>query len=123
MSELKTAQPHNAPFVGESELHGHAVDYRSYLRRCLYVFIAVLCTTALMIWISFLPHYGWPMKAGLILCVACVNAFLVAGFLMHLLSEKKMIYTLLGFVAVFFAGLMGLTIYAMQDMPAGTVFH
>ena len=123
MSELKTARQHNAQFVGESELHEHPVDYRSYLRRCLYVFIAVLCTTALMIWISFLPHYGWPMKAGLILCVACVNAFLVAGFLMHLLSEKKMIYTLLGFVAVFFAGLMGLTIYAMQDMPTGTVYH
>jgi heme/copper-type cytochrome/quinol oxidase subunit 4 len=123
MSELKTAQPHHTQFVGESELPEHAVDYRSYLRRCLYVFVAVVCTTALMIWISFLPHYGWPAKVELILCVACVNAFLVAGFLMHLLSEKKMIYTLLGFVAVFFAGLMGLTIYAMQDMPTGTVFH
>jgi len=123
MSELKTARQHNAQFVGESELPGHAVDYKSYLRRCGYVFVAVLCTTALMIWISFLPHYGWTAKVGLILCVACVNAFLVAGFLMHLLSEKKMIYTLLGFVAVFFAGLMGLTIYAMQDMPTGTTFH
>ena len=123
MSDLKTAQPPNAQSVGASELHQHPVDYKSYLRRCLYVLVAVLCTTALMIWISFLPHYDWPAKAGLILCVACVNAFLVAGFLMHLLSEKKMIYTLLGFVAVFFAGLMGLTIYAMHDMPVGTVFH
>ncbi len=42
---------------------------------------------------------------------------------MHLLSEKKMIYTLLGFTAFFFAGLMGLTIYAMHDMPTGTSFH
>jgi heme/copper-type cytochrome/quinol oxidase subunit 4 len=123
MNEMQTAKQHNAGVTGESELHEHAVDFRGYLRRCLYVFIAVVCTTALMIWISFLPHYGWPVKAGLILCVACVNAFLVAGFLMHLLSEKKMIYTLLGFVVVFFAGLMGLTIYAMQDMPTGTVFH
>jgi len=123
MSELKTVRQHNAQLVGESEWHEHPVDYRSYLRRCLYVFLAVLCTTALMIWISFLPHYGWPAKVGLILCVACVNAFLVAGLLMHLLSEKKMIYTLLAFVAVFFAGLMGLTIYAMHDMPLGTTFH
>ena len=123
MSELKITGPARPPLAGKAGAHEHAVDYRSYLRRCLYVFIAVLCTTALMIWISFLPHYGWPAKAGLILCVACVNAFLVASFLMHLLSEKKMIYTLLGFVAVFFAGLMGLTIYAMQDMPTGTVFH
>ena len=63
------------------------------------------------------------MKVALILAVACVNAFVVAGFLMHLMSEKKMIYTVLGFTVFFFAGLMGLTIYAMQDFPAGTVTH
>jgi heme/copper-type cytochrome/quinol oxidase subunit 4 len=101
----------------------HSVDFRSYGWRCLYVLVAVLGTTALMIWISFLPHYSWAAKAALILCVACVNAGLVAGFLMHLFSEKKMIYTLLAFVAVCCAGLMGLTIYAMHDMPPGTVFH
>ena len=43
-----------------------------------------------------------------------VNAFLVAGYLMHLLSEKKMIYTVLAFTVFFFAGLMGLTIWATQ---------
>ena len=123
MSDLKTVRQHNAQLTGESELHGHAVDFKSYLRRCLYVFIAVLCTTALMICASYLPHYGWPVKVTLILAVACVNAFLVAGFLMHLLSEKKMIYTLLAFTVFFFAGLMGLTIYAMHDMPSGTTFH
>jgi len=101
----------------------HAVDFRTYLRRCLYVFVAVLCTTSLMICASYLPHYSWAVKVALILAVACVNAFIVAGFLMHLLSEKKMIYTLLGFTAFFFAGLMGLTIYAMHDMPTGTAFH
>jgi hypothetical protein len=39
---------------------------------------------------------------------------------MHLISEKKMIYTLLAFTAFFFAGLMGLTVWAAQDMPLGT---
>ena len=101
----------------------HPVDFNSYVRRCVFIFTAVVCAVSLMIWVSFLPHYGWPVKAGLILCVACGNAFLVAGFLMHLLSEKKLIYTLLAFTGFFFAGLMGLTIYAMHDMPAGTSFH
>ena len=78
----------------------------------------------LMVWISFLPaHYGWPMKAALILAVACCNAFVVAGFLMHLISEKKMIYTVLAFTVFFVAGLFGLTLYAMKDFPAGTTFH
>lgn len=98
----------------------HPVDFKSYLRRCLYVFIAVICTTSLMICVSFLPGYGWTAKVGMILVIACVNAFVVAGFLMHLLSEKKLIYTTLAFTVFFFAGLMGLTIWAMHDLPAGS---
>jgi hypothetical protein len=102
----------------------HPVDFKSYLRRCVYVFIAVLCAVSLMIFISYLPQsYSWAMKVGLILTVACVNAFVVAGFLMHLLSEKKMIYTVLAFTVFFVAGLFALTIYAMHDFPAGTQMH
>lgn len=98
----------------------HPVEFKGYLRRCLYVFIAVVCTTSLMIGASFLPGYSWTAKVAMILAVACVNAFVVAGFLMHLLSERKMIYTVLGFTVFFFIGLMGLTIWAMHDMPAGS---
>jgi heme/copper-type cytochrome/quinol oxidase subunit 4 len=123
MSDLKTAKQHNAPLTGESDLHEHGVDFKSYLRRCLFIFIAVLCAISLMVFASYLPHYSWTVKVALILSVACVNALLVAGFLMHLLSEKKVIYILLGFTVFFFAGLMGLTIYAMQDMPRGTIYH
>lgn len=106
--------------MSESHQAEHPVDFKSYLRRCAYVFVAVLCTTSLMIFASYLPNYGWTAKVGMILAVACVNAFVVAGFLMHLLSEKKMIYTLLGFTVFFFAGLMGLTIWAMHDLPLGS---
>jgi hypothetical protein len=42
---------------------------------------------------------------------------------MHLLSEKKMIYVVLSFTVFFFAGLMGLTLYAMHDFPTGTQMH
>jgi len=101
----------------------HAVDYKSYLRRCIFIFIGVLCAISLMVFVSYLPHYTWPVKVALILAVACVNAFLVAGFLMHLLSEKKLIYTLLAFTVFFFAGLLGLTLYAMNDFPIGTSMH
>jgi hypothetical protein len=52
-----------------------------------------------------------------------VNAFLVAGYLMHLLSEKKMVYTVLIFTVIFFIGLMGLTMFAMNDFPPGTATH
>jgi lipopolysaccharide export LptBFGC system permease protein LptF len=120
MSELKTAKQHNAQVAGQSESSEHPVDFKNYLRRCIYIFIAVVCAISLMIASSYLPHYNWTVKVSLILAIACCNAFVVAGFLMHLLSEKKTIYTLLAFTVFFFAGLMGLTLYAMQDFPSGT---
>lgn len=108
-----------------SEAHSteHPVDLKSYIRRCAYVFIAVVCATSLMIGASFLPGFGWTAKVSMILVVACFNAFVVAGFLMHLLSEKKMIYTVLAFTVFFFIGLMGLTVWAMHDFPTGTQMH
>ena len=109
--------------MSESHSAEHAVDFKTYLRRCVYVFIAVVCTTSLMIVASFLPNFGWTAKVAMILAIACVNAFVVAGFLMHLLSEKKMIYTVLGFTVFFVTGLFVLTIYALHDFPTGTQMH
>jgi caa(3)-type oxidase subunit IV len=101
----------------------HHVDLSSYIRRCAMVFVAVIIATALMIWASYLPNVGWPAKVTMIIAVAICNAFVVAGFLMHLLTEKKMIYTVLSFTVFFFAGLMGLTLWAMNDFPLGTAVH
>jgi hypothetical protein len=123
MSELKTAEQHNAPLVEKSELHDeHPVDFNSYLRRCGMILVVVLCAVSLMIWASFL-QLGWGPKVAIILCIAGVNAFFVAGFLMHLLSEKKMVYTILGFTVSFVIGLFGLTLWAMSDFPRNTVIH
>ena len=124
MSELKTADQHDTPLPGGSQEHDHPVDFNNYVRRCIFIFIAIVCAVSLMIWISYLPvHYTWAAKMGMILAVACANAFVVAGFLMHLLSEKKMVYTLLGFTVFFVIGLFVLTICATNDFPTGTTFH
>ena len=111
------SDPHSVDHSAE-----HPVDFKSYIRRCVFVFIAALCAVSLMIFVSYLPC-GWPAKVAMILVIACFNAFVVAGFLMHLLSEKRMIYTLLAFTVFFFAGLLGLTLYAMNDFPSGTQLH
>jgi caa(3)-type oxidase subunit IV len=101
----------------------HHVELNSYIRRCALVFAAVVCATSLMIYASYLPHFGWPAKVAMILAIAICNAFVVASFLMHLLTEKKMIFTVLIFTVFFFAGLMGLTLWAMNDFPTGTAVH
>ncbi len=63
------------------------------------------------------------MNIGLALVIACTKAFLVAGYFMHLISEKKMIYGIMAFTAFFFVGLMALTLWSMHDFPWNTVTH
>ena len=99
------------------------VSIQSYVRLCAIIFGVLLATTACMIYASFLPHFGWPAKMAIILAIASVNAFLVAGYLMHLLSEKKLIYTVLAFTVFFVIGLFALTIWAMNDFPPTTAIH
>jgi caa(3)-type oxidase subunit IV len=99
------------------------VSLQNYIRLCAVIFGVVVVTTGCMICASFLPHSGWPVKVGIILAIAVVNAFLVAGYLMHLLSEKKLIYTVLIFTVIFVIGLFALTIGATSDFPPGTVSH
>ena len=91
-------------------------SFNAYARKCLVVFLAVLCGTGLMVGVSF-ASLASATRIALILAAACVNAFLVAGYLMHLISERKMIYTVLVFTVIFFAGLMGLTLFAHGDVP------
>ena len=100
------------------------VSLQSYIRLCAVVFLVVLCTTSAMSATSF-SHIGegWTLKVALILAIAVINAFLVAGYLMHLLSERKLVYTVLAFTVFFFIGLMGLTMWAMNDFPTGTAIH
>lgn len=121
------SDPHNQTTPpAQPLLHDeHPVDFNAYLRRCGFIFVGILCAIGLMVWISYLPgaHYTWALKVALILLVAAFNAFVVAGFLMHLLSEKKMIYTVLSFTVFFVLGLFWLTWYAMRDFPSGTTMH
>ena len=116
------SEPHHAP-AGASASHDHPVDFNSYLRRCIAILAVVLCAVGLMIWASYLPQdrFSWSEKVVIILLIASVNAFFVAGFLMHLLSERKMVYTILGFTVSFVIGLFGLTIWAMNDFPSHTI--
>jgi hypothetical protein len=46
----------------------------------------------------------------------------VAGYFMHLISEKKMIYGVLAATAFFFVGLMGLIIWSDAD-HVSTIFR
>lgn len=92
-------------------------EFKNYTRRTLGIFAAVLCGTFLMVGAAFAPVGSRQINVALVLAVACFNAFIVAGFLMHLFSERKMIFTVLIFTAFFTFMLFMLTLLAAHDVP------
>jgi len=102
----------------------HPADHFSHhVRRYLIVFVALLIGTVITVWASFIPFPHRALNIGVALFIASCKAFLVAGYFMHLISERKMIYSIMAFTAFFFVGLMGLTLWAMGDFPFNTVRH
>jgi cytochrome c oxidase subunit 4 len=93
---------------------GHSPGEVHSVRGYIFVFIALLAGTILTVWASFIQFGSREINIAVALVIASVKAFLVVAYFMHLISERKMIFLVLGFTAVFFAGLMGLTIWSMS---------
>ncbi len=100
--------------------HAHVAEH---VRRYLYVFYSLLAGTVITVLASYIPFGNHAINIAVALFIACGKAFLVAGFFMHLISERKLIYGLLAFTIFFFAGLMFLTVCAFADFPRMTVTH
>src|SRR5580658_7863664 len=92
----------------------HTVEeMRHHIRRYLIVGVALAIGTALTVWASLINFGSREINIVVALIIATAKGFLVAGFFMHLISEKKMIYTVLAFTAFFFTGLLYLTLWSM----------
>src|SRR5678815_1467854 len=95
-----------------SDYHAHDVHHE--VRRYLTVFGCLLVGTILTVGAYYLHLPSVALTIAVALFIASVKALLVAGYFMHLISEKKMIYGLLATTLFFFSGLMYLTIWSMQ---------
>ena len=103
--------------------HAHADSFFSHVKRYLIVFFALLVGTGFTVWASYIHFGSRAINIAVALLIACVKAFLVCGYFMHLISERKMIYAVLAFTAFFFAGLMALTLWSYADFPRLTITH
>jgi caa(3)-type oxidase subunit IV len=101
----------------------HPDHFSHHVRRYLFVFYALLFGTLITVGASFIPFGHRAVNIGVALAIACGKAFLVAGYFMHLISERKMIYGIMAFTAFFFVGLMFLTIWSFADFPPLTSTH
>jgi heme/copper-type cytochrome/quinol oxidase subunit 4 len=70
--------------------------------------------------VSYISFSSFGAKAVAVLLAACGNATLVAGILMHLKDEKRMIWKFLIFTGIFFFVLFGLTYLAHTDGIQGS---
>ena len=102
------------------EHHDH---FSHHVRRYLLVFYALLFGTVITVAASYIPFGHQALNVGVALLIACAKAFLVAGYFMHLISERKMIYGIMAFTAFFFVGLMFLTLWSYADFPPLTKVH
>ena len=102
---------HTHAGVHDANLHHSPEEIKREMRVYLTVFAGLAALTAATVGARFLLHLPLGEAIALALAIACVKGFLVAGFFMHLLSEKKVIYGVLALTIFFFAVLLFLPVH------------
>lgn len=87
------------------------------IRRYMIVFGCMVVSALLTVGVSLAPLGNHKLNIGLALVTISVQAFLVLGFMMHLLSERHTIYSVLGFTGFFLVFLMFLILWAYGEVP------
>lgn len=85
------------------------------------VFSVVMVITLCMVGVFYAHLANQMLAIGLTLVAASVNAVFVAGYLMHIVTERKLTLLVLAFTVVFCVALLWLTIGARLNVPVGTV--
>jgi cytochrome c oxidase subunit 4 len=104
------------------EAHSHSPEeVAKHKRVYIAVFIALLVGTLVTVGLNYMHFDSKALTIAIALFVATIKAALVACYFMHLISEKKMIYVILGFTVFFCIALMVLTVGSYSAFPHGTV--
>jgi cytochrome c oxidase subunit IV len=103
--------------------HNHAHDIHREVRRYLTVFGCLLAGTFTTVAAYYLHLPSVAVTVAVALFIASVKGFLVAGYFMHLISERKMIYGILAATFFFVSGLMYLTVWSMRPTSLIHITH
>ena len=100
-------------------MSAHTVEeIKKETRVYIMVFVALAVLTVITVAVSYLHLSVWAAIA-VALFIASIKGALVAGYFMHLLSERKLIYSVLILTAIFFVALMLLPIGTTMDTTSG----
>jgi cytochrome c oxidase subunit 4 len=92
----------------------HAADIDKHVRVYILVFVTLMVLTVVTVAISRL-HLPVATAVTIALVVAGIKGSLVAGYFMHLISEKKVIYAVLLVTVAFFVALLALPVLTVHD--------
>ena len=84
-------------------------EIKKHVRVYISVFVALMALTIITVAVSTL-HLNVRAAIAVALVIAVIKASLVAGYFMHLISEKKIVYAALMLTAIFFLALMFLPV-------------
>lgn len=84
------------------------------------VFAALTIGTILTVLAAVVHLWGVAAAIAVAVLIATIKGSLVAGFFMHLLSERRMIYWVLALTAFFFVVLIGLVMWTYRDQQGGS---
>jgi len=87
---------------------------RRSVRTYLIVFVSLMGLTILTVSVSTL-HLNVGIAIAVALLIAVIKASLVASYFMHLISERKLIYSTLILTGIFFVALMFLPLSHYLD--------
>ena len=105
--------------TAEAPDHGHE-DHASQKKIYLAIGAALLVGTVMTVLARYMEFDSVALTIAVALFIASIKSFLVAGYFMHLISEKKMIYLVLGTTFAFFVGMIALIMWSDLDLPHGS---
>ena len=89
-------------------------DIDRHVRTYILVFVTLMALTIVTVAISRL-HLPVHTAIAVALVVATIKGGLVASYFMHLISERKLIYWVLGFTVAFFFAVLLLPLWSHFD--------
>ena len=102
------------PLAGGSGEYHADEHFDQHVKLAIGIIVALLVLTIATVLASYI-HLGHAGNIVLALIVATVKATMVAAVFMHLIGEKSMVFRVLIFAFIFFAGLIALTLFCYGD--------
>jgi cytochrome c oxidase subunit 4 len=115
------AHAHSTHSHGTASAHS-VEDIKKHRKVYVLVFVSLLVGTVLTVSMYYIHFSSMTVTVTIALFIATVKALLVAGFFMHLISERKAIYSTLAVTLFFFAAMMYLIVWSRGEVPAGSEY-